>query len=101
MKQHTRRIQAKGTSRRVVIVPGDEDGLFGQIIYVVRDDAASQRGVSAEEILRQARESLGRDPEPGEERERVLFSRPVLVLVMIALLLAAAILVLLWMQGWI
>ena len=74
MKQHTRRIQAKGTSRRVVIVPG---------------------------ILRQARESLGRDPEPGEERERVLFSRPVLVLVMIALLLAAAILVLLWMQGWI
>lgn len=43
----------KGTSRRVVVVYPEET-LFEQIIYVVRDDALTQPGVSEAEVLHQA-----------------------------------------------
>lgn len=43
----------KGTSRRVVVVHPEET-LFEQIIYVVRDDALTQPGVSEAEVMRQA-----------------------------------------------
>lgn len=43
----------KGTSRRVVVVHPEET-LFEQIIYVVRDDALTQPGVSEAEVLYQA-----------------------------------------------
>lgn len=45
----------KGTSRRVVVVYPDDETLFEQIIYVVRDEALAQPGVSAEEVLDQAK----------------------------------------------
>lgn len=99
MRQKIGRIPAKGTSRRVVIVPGEEDGLFEQIICVVRDDQASQRGVTAETILREAQDLLQIQELDEEERPR-LFSGVVLILMLTALLLLTAILVYLYFHGW-
>ena len=100
MKQHTRRIPAKGTSRRVVIVPGLEDSMFEQIIYIVRDDRASQSGVSAEHILREAEDMLKSESDelPQEERSP-FFSGVVLGLLTLALILLTAILLYLHFYG--
>lgn len=101
MKQHTRRVPAKGTSRRVVIVPGDDNGVFEQIIYVVRDDLICQQGVSADEVLRQAQALLRAEPADEEESEPpAVFSRAVLILVLIALALTATLLIVLALHGW-
>ena len=102
MRQHTRRIPAKGTSRRVVIVPGSEDSLFEQIICIVRDDRAAQDGVSADSVLREAESMLRVEPEqPAEETKRhPLLSGIALALVGAALLLSAAIVLYLHAYGW-
>ena len=44
----------KGLSRRVVMVRYPEAGVFEQALFVVRDDASSVRGVSADEVLAEA-----------------------------------------------
>lgn len=48
---------AQGVSRRIVVVPADENELYEKVIYVVRDEAAS-RGVTAQEVLREAKSCL-------------------------------------------
>ena len=48
---------AKGVSRRVVVVPAKDHPLYDQVIYVVKDEAAS-RGVTAQEVLREAQRCL-------------------------------------------
>lgn len=101
MKQNTKRIPAKGTSRRVVIVRGEDDSLFEQIIYVVRDDRVSGTGVSAEHVLREAvrtieHETAIEEPEPHP----FVFSRILLMLVVTALLLTAVILIYIFYCGW-
>ena len=52
---------AHGVSRRVVVVDAAESPLFEQIIYIVRDNAAGG-GVTAADIVRQAREAVGSVP---------------------------------------
>lgn len=101
MRQHTKRIPAKGTSRRVVIVPGNENSVFEQIIYVVRDDPVSQRGVTADHVLREAEQMLQTEqtPEEYDDAEPLLFSRLVLILMVIIFILTAAILVYLHFHG--
>ena len=47
---------AHGVSRRVVVVDAAESPLFEQIIYIVRDDAASG-GVTAADLVQQARDA--------------------------------------------
>ena len=49
---------ARGISRRVVVVDAAESPLFEQIIYIVRDDAAGG-GVTAADLVQQAREAVG------------------------------------------
>ena len=49
---------AHGVSRRVVVVDAAESPLFEQIIYIVRDDAASG-GVTAADLVQQARDAVG------------------------------------------
>jgi hypothetical protein len=44
----------KGLSRRVVMVRYPEAGVFEQALFVVRDDAAVSRGISADEVLAEA-----------------------------------------------
>ena len=51
---------AHGVSRRVVVVDAAESPLFEQIIYIVRDDAASG-GVTAADLVQQARDAVGQD----------------------------------------
>ena len=50
-----------GISRRVVVVDAAESPLFEQIIYIVRDDAAGG-GVTAADLVQQAREAVGSVP---------------------------------------
>ncbi len=52
---------ARGISRRVVVVDAAESPLFEQIIYIVRDDAAGG-GVTAADLVQQAREAVGSVP---------------------------------------
>lgn len=52
---------AHGISRRVVVVDAAESPLFEQIIYIVRDDAAGG-GVTAADLVQQAREAVGSVP---------------------------------------
>lgn len=100
MRQRAGRTPVKGISRRVVIVPGEEDSVFEQIICVVKDDSLSQRGVTAEHILREAEELLRlQDLEEPNEQPSRLFSGVVLILMLIAFLLTAAILVYLHFHG--
>lgn len=62
MKQE---IQVKGVSRRVVIVPTDEESVFEEVICIVKEDAET---ISADAILRQAEEELYQSvPEDMEE----------------------------------
>ena len=100
MKQNTKRIPAKGTSRRVVIVRGETDSVFEQIIYIVRDDCLSGKGVSADNVLREAMQSLHLEKEENKEDSAMRFSRILLILVIIAFLLTFGILVYLHVHGW-
>lgn len=65
----------KGTSRRVVVVRPEPETLFEQIIYIVRDDALAQPGVSEKEVLRQAANAvqprMKRVPHPTRRRSRL------------------------------
>lgn len=65
----------KGTSRRVAVVRPEPETLFEQIIYIVRDDALAQPGVSEQEVLRQAANAvqprMKRVPHPTRRRSRL------------------------------
>ncbi len=44
----------KGLSRRVVMVRYPEAGVFEQALFFVRDDAASARGITADDVVAEA-----------------------------------------------
>lgn len=44
----------KGTSRRVIVVDSPDPKLFEQAIFILRNDAFSQEGVTAEQLLSEA-----------------------------------------------
>ena len=100
MRQNTKRIPAKGTARRVVIVRGENDSVFEQIIYIVRDECLTGGGVSAEHVLREAMQTLRQEPVSEEEIPPPLFSKPVFVLVLIAFILTIGILFYFYLHGW-
>lgn len=80
MKQE---IQVKGVSRRVVIVPTDEESVFEEVICIVKEDAET---VSAEAILRQAEEELYQTVEEEENTPRFLGILPALMLLLLTVL---------------
>lgn len=45
----------KGIARRVIVVRHPDRRLFEQAIFIVREDALSQSGVTAEDVLEEAR----------------------------------------------
>ncbi|MEG1918337.1 MAG: translation initiation factor 2, partial [Oscillospiraceae bacterium] len=45
----------KGISRRVVVVNSPDPRIFEQAIFIVRNDALMRDGVSAQEIVEEAR----------------------------------------------
>lgn len=60
----------KGLSRRVVMVRFPEAGVFEQAIFVVRDDAAARKGVSAERVIQEACDAAQGFIRPSVKRGR-------------------------------
>ena len=61
----------KGTSRRVIVVDSPDAELFEQAIFIVRNDALSERGVTAQMLVNEAcrvARSCARAPSPGQKR---------------------------------
>lgn len=50
----------KGMTRQVVVVKAPDPKLFDEAIFLVRPGAADERGVSDEELMRQANAAAGR-----------------------------------------
>ena len=46
----------KGVSRRVIVVKSPDPRLFEQAIFIMKEEAFSREGVSAEQVLREARQ---------------------------------------------
>ena len=49
----------KGTSRQVIVVHAPEEKLFDQAIFILREGAVREGGVSDEALLREAKGYLG------------------------------------------
>ena len=49
----------KGTSRQVIVVHAPEEKLFEQAIFILKDNAVGEGGVSDEALLREAKGYLG------------------------------------------
>ena len=58
----------KGTSRQVIVVHAPEEKLFEQAIFILRDSAVGEGGISDEALLKEARGYL--DPPPIRKRRR-------------------------------
>lgn len=58
----------KGISRQVIVVHAPDPKLFEQAIFILRDDAVGQEGVTDEALLKEAKklihESSGRKKRP-------------------------------------
>ena len=93
---------AQGLSRRIVVVPSEDDPIYEKVIYVVRDEAASG-GVTAQDVLQEAQGILKREytvfgdpidlPDPEEEADTERVSRVLFALSGVALALSGGILV--------
>ena len=64
----------KGTSRQVIVVHAPEEKLFDQAIFILRDGAVREGGISDEALLREARSYL--DPPPIRRNRKWLHSGP-------------------------
>ena len=87
----------KGTASRVIVVKSPDPGIFREAFFILRDDYFSNRGISQEELLRQARQAAegyvsSRLPQSPPRR-----STGKLILLLAAL--AAAVIVLLKLFG--
>ena len=64
----------KGTSRQVIVVHASEEKLFDQAIFILKDGAVGEGGISDEALLREAKSYL--DP-PVHRRRKWLHNGPV------------------------
>lgn len=78
-------LQVKGVSRRVVIVPTDDESIFEQVICIVKEDAET---VSAETVLREAEEALFCEMEEDPETSFLLRALPLVLLALLVLIAA-------------
>ena len=81
---------AHGVSRRVVVVDAAESPLFEQIIYIVRDDAASG-GITAADLVQQARDAVACVPAPAPRPWQKSYTGLLIWLCSVAGVLAAGI----------
>ena len=63
----------KGTSRQVIVVHAPEEKLFDQAIFILRDNAVGEGGISDEALLREAKRYL---EVPGKARAKWLHNGP-------------------------
>ena len=59
----------KGISRQVIVVHAPEPKLFEQAIFILKEDALDQEGVTDEALLREAKRLISG---PGERKKRKL-----------------------------
>ena len=64
----------KGTSRQVIVVHAPEEKLFDQAIFILRENAVGEGGVSDEALLREAKGYL---QVSGKHRNKWLHNGPV------------------------
>lgn len=64
----------KGTSRQVIVVHAPEEKLFDQAIFILRDGAVGEGGVTDEALLREAKGYL---EVPGKRKHKWLHNGPV------------------------
>lgn len=64
----------KGTSRQVIVVHAPEEKLFDQAIFILRDGAVGEDGVTDEALLREAKGYL---EVPGKRKHKWLHNGPV------------------------
>ena len=60
----------KGTASRVIVVKSPDPGIFREAFFILRDDYFSNRGISQEELLRQARQAARRTKGGGLRARR-------------------------------
>ena len=65
----------KGISRQVIVVQSPEPALFEQAIFILKDDARTQKGVTDDQLLREAKRLIG--PSGHQRRKANLFFGPV------------------------
>ena len=63
----------KGTSRQVIVVHAPDEKLFDQAIFILRDGAVGEGGVSDEALLREAKAYL---QAPGRRKRKWLHNGP-------------------------
>ncbi len=64
----------KGISRQVIVVHSPEPKLFEQAIFILRDDAIGQEGVTDEALLREAKKLIS---QPSPRKTKVFYAGPV------------------------
>ena len=68
----------KGTSRRVIVVDSPDPKLFEQAIFIVRNDAFTQEGVTSQQVLGEAcRIARGYAALPDQKAPPVAAAAPV------------------------
>ncbi len=63
----------KGTSRQVIVVHAPEEKLFEQAIFILKDGAVGEGGISDEALLREARQYLH---QPSRKSRRWMHNGP-------------------------
>ena len=61
----------RGTSRRVIVVDSPDTDLFEQAIFIVRSDAVSREGVTAQQLVSEACRVAGNYARGHAPRRRV------------------------------
>ena len=62
----------KGISRQVIVVHAPEPKLFEQAIFILKDDAIGQEGVTDEALMKEAKRLMGA-PTGGKKRKLSMY----------------------------
>lgn len=64
----------KGISRQVIVVHSPEPKLFEQAIFILKDGAVEQGGVTEQELMREAKKLLGNNA--GKRKPKLFLYGP-------------------------
>lgn len=64
----------RGITRQVIVVKGPDQKLFDQAIFLVREDALADGGVTEEALLNEARSACRQAGRPTRWRNRLLWA---------------------------
>ena len=61
-------MMVKGITRQVILVKSPDPRLFEEAIFIVKEEALAREGVSADKVLREARQAADGYLKQGRER---------------------------------